>query len=65
MTSVALRYGYFDQSRLKYYCPLQKYDQKSHLPNISKHGVYWSVIGKQSWGFELQSSVTTTGNDNS
>ena len=29
----------FGQSRLKYYYPLQRYDQKSYLPNISKRGV--------------------------
>ena len=39
MASITLRHGYFGQSRLKYYCPLQRYDQKSHLPNISKRGV--------------------------
>ena len=37
--SVALSHGYFDPSRLKYNYPLQRYDQKSHLPNISKRGV--------------------------
>ena len=29
---------------LEYYCLLQKYDQKSHMPNISKCSVYTTCI---------------------
>ena len=47
MASVALSHGNFDQSRLKYYYPLQRYDQKSHLPYISKRGVelFFFIVG--------------------
>ena len=42
MASVWQWNGYFDQSRPKHYCLFQKYNQKSHLPNISKCCVYYA-----------------------
>ena len=50
MASVAFRHDYFGQSRLKYDYPLERYDKKSHLPNISKRSVGLKTGDKKTAG---------------
>ena len=74
MVTVALRHGYFDQRRLKYFYPLQRCDQISYLPNISKHGVqqkrklfcllYSGMLLQQTFIFVLVNIGMPTHNNN-